>query len=309
MKLCCYSKFCRSVTGVITVALVLISAVVGILHTSFTYEESLRLTSGDTRLISSYSKTFCERLRLENTGMPNNLNTSLFIVPDFETDKLFTSNVFSTRIAGLSLPSYQHQYWKVFLHPGSTVKLEACVLNGEGMEIFIIRNGDSLDSGSPSQTLTVPIENYCNEGPVNKTLDPSDFPIEDEYYILFVGLESSVVNVLNGTLFFAIPEYDTTKVEVVSSDHCSTGIRHVLSCTVRVPLNFGTRGVISAESTSLGLDSSIAAVDVKVACEPCAWVYAVIVVVAVIVIAIVCFVGACVYWYMKKIHDIRLDHA
>ena len=299
------SKFWWSVAGVITVALVLVSAVVGILHKSFTYEESLRLTSGDTRRISSYSSTFCKKLRLESAGMPNNLNTSLFIVPDYEAEKLSKSNVFSTRIAGLSLPSYQHQYWKVFLHPNSTVTLEACVLNGEGMEVFIIRNGDfnerrnSLDS--PSQTLRVPITNRCDEGPVkNKTLDPSDYHIEDVYYILFVGLESSVVNVLNGTLFFAIPEYDTTEVEVVSRDHCSTGIRPVLSCPVHVPLNFGTRGVISAEKTSLGLDSSIAAVDVKVSCEPRAWVYAVIVIVAVIVTAIVCFVGARVNWYMKN---------
>ena len=67
--------------------------------------------------------------------------------------------------------------------------------------------------------------------------------------------------------------------------------------------------MISAEATSLGLHSSIAAVDVKVSCEPRAWIYALMVVVFVVITAAVWFIGACVYWYMKNRRYSRLDSA
>ena len=299
---CCNSKFWWS-AAVVTVALVIlgVATCIVVLYTSFTYEESLHLTSGDTRLISSYSFTFCESLRLENTGMPNNLETSLFIFPDLETDELSKSNVFSTSIADLSLTNYRYHYWKVFIHPGSTMTLEACVLSGTGMEFLIISNGDFnewRDSLNPTtQTIGIRITNRCSEGMKEKTID---YDIEDVYYILFIGLKSSDVNVLNGTLFFAIPEYDT---EVKSKDHCATGGRHVLPCTVSVPFYSGFYSVISAEATSLGLHSGIAAVDVKVSCEPRALVYTLMAVVPVVITVIVCFISGCVVLYVKKLLD------
>ena len=213
---CCNSKFWWSATGVITVALALVGAVVSILYINFTYEESLHLTFGDTRLISSYSSIFCEKLRLENTGMPNNLETSLFIVPDFETDKLSIRNVFSTKIVELSLTSYQYQYWRVFLRPGSNVTLEACILSGTGMNFLKIRNGDFNEwrtgHGWPTPGLSI---DHCNEGPMkNYSFFLGDYVIKGMFYILLEGQDTEDphirdMNVLNGTLYFEIPEYDT----------------------------------------------------------------------------------------------------
>ena len=310
MKLCCYSKFWWTAAGVITVALALVGAVVGILYTSFTYEESLHLTSGDTRLISSYSATFCESLRLKNTGMPNNLETSLFIFPDLAPDKLSIRNIFKTRIVDLSLSRRRYHYWRVFLHPDSTVMLEACILNGTGMEFFIVRNGrlnkwrDVLDPHGRAldphrRALGIPITNRCSEGRMqNKSLDPDDYDVEDVYYVLLVGSNGGVVNVLNGTLYFEISEYSTDAESGDVYSHCTTGGGLVHPCSVRVPLDLGSHGVISAEATSLGLHAGIAAVDVKVSCEPRAWVYALMVVAPVVIAMIFCFISACVYGYI-----------
>ena len=309
MKLCCYSKFWWSVTGVITVALALVGAVVSILYKRYTYEESLHLTSGDTRLISSYSHKFCERLRLENTGMPNNLETSLFIVPDLVPGMLSARNVFRTRIVDLSLARRRYHYWRVFLHPDSTVMLEACILNGTGMEFFILRNGRlnkwraALDPRGHAldphrRALGIPITNRCSEGRMqNKSLDPDDYDAEDVYYILLVGLDGRVVNVLNGTLYFEISEYSTDAESGDVYSHCTTGGGLVHPCSVRVPLDLGSHGVISAEATSLGLHSGIAAVDVKVSCEPRAWIYALMVVAPVVIAMTFCFISACVCGY------------
>ena len=304
---CCYSKFCRGVTGVIVVALVLVGAVVGILYTSFTYEESLHLTRGDTRRISSYSSFFCEKLRLENTGMPNNLETSLFIFPNFEIDELSKSNVFNTSIAGLSLPSYQYQYWKVFLHPGSTVTLKACVLSGTGTT-FRIWNGDFNERWTTVRQRTYEID-HCNEGPVKSySFFLRDHDREGMYYFLLEGQDTyDRMNVLNGTLYFEIPEYDTENVESVHVKSCTIDREYAHPCTVSIPLYPGSYAVISAEKTSLGLDSTIAAVDVKLSCEPRVWVYAAIAALPGVIAAPVCCIVLCVYCYMKNRRYSQLD--
>ena len=303
MKLCCYSKFWWGVAVVVTAVLVVLGAAIGILYTSFTYEESLHLTYGDTRLISSYSSVFCEGLKLENSGMPNNLETNLSVYPDLETSKLSSRNAFSTKIVDLSLSSKRYHYWRVFIHPDSTVVLEACILSGTGMQFLIIRSGgfsewrDGLDIHTHSVGL--PVTHRCNQGPMtNTTLDHSDYDVEDVYYILLIGIESIDPNVLNGTLHFEIPEYDA-EVGLIDVPSCTTGGRRVHPCSVDVPLYVGSYAVISAEATSLGLHSSIAAVNVRVSCKPRAGVYALMAVVPVAVMAVVCFVSACVYWYVR----------
>ena len=277
---------CVSGFIVLFLVLLLVFATVGIRHTRLSYGASLCLTVGGTRLIS-YSSAFCESLTLDNTATPNNLKTNLSVILSPQPDKLLTDHVdFTIDATGLALTSDLYHYWKVFVRRGSTVVLEACIVSGKGMNFEMIREGGlnlwrAARDPSDRHTFTVlGITNSCSEGlRQNYSFYPQDFEISGVYYFVLSGMESEAVNVLNGTLHFTIPEYNTeTEVELYKHSPCTTGGGVVRPCTVPVPLYPGSYGVISAEDTSLGPISSVAAVDVSWSCNPRIWVYAVMVI-------------------------------
>lgn len=267
---CC----CTAAAGIVAALAVL--TVIGVRYGRFNEKAALHMTPGDTRLIS-YSSRFCESLTLKNTGLPNNFNTTLVTVRS--KPELSVNATTSITVIDLTLSYGLYQFWRFYLYPGSTIGLRACILNGKGMELDIVRGrkfGAWLKAPGSYQHLEkkFTITTKCSSGTMQS--NNYTFEAEDEYYFAFIGLTDNSAGI-NGTLDFTSPEYAINETFI---DSCSTGRQsvHGHSCTISVPYHSDSYGLILVEDISLGTYASSAAVDVEWTCNPRVWLYAIIVI-------------------------------
>ena len=201
------------------IAIILIVIVIGVRYDKYNEKGALHMTPGDTRLIT-YSSRFCKSLTLKNTGLPNNFNTTLVTVGT-KPELSASATDFQITVNDLTLNYGLYQFWRFYLYPGSTFGLTSCILNGQGMELDIVRGRyfDAwLKAPGSYQHLErkFTITTLCSSGTMQS--NNYTFDSEDKYYFAFIGINDDNEGI-NATLDFTSPEYVIKTV----IDSCSTG--------------------------------------------------------------------------------------
>ena len=174
---------------------------------------------GDSRLIELNS-LFCKKIRLSETS--TSTDAEMYLLTKDEIPPITNRNNFSI-VTSFAVQSQEYQFWQYHLYPNSNVSISACILEGSGVNLYIIKGNDNYNSwttdGSSSRAeQNVFISQLCS-GPTRATTSVI-IRDEDEWYFVYAntGTGSDQISI---EMDFERFQYNTETLG--SIDHtCST---------------------------------------------------------------------------------------
>ena len=241
------------------------------------------------KVLLTYSNLFCQELQaqstnqlfIDNTEATLNILNSPPALSDVEHFNL-------SETATLSSNGDYHQ-WNFLLNEGSNVFLNACLTYeySYGVTFYLIKGKDNFNRWRDS-----PFDNYEISRDVYSSCAAVYYNVteSDRYYFVLYDF-SDIVEYKTPNVFFQFQRsvYHISPNSIVSN--CSFPLDGLSQCSVGVPLSSGNSAVLSL-NTSLPVDYEQGA-SISINCQPRAWLYAVIVVGAVVPI-VICIIAVCV---------------
>ena len=210
--------FWTSVAVVIVVVVIMIVLMVRFTRNVNTTGDTY-YSPGDSRLIDLNS-LFCKKIKLSETS--SYTDAEMYLLTKDEIPPITNRNNFSI-ITDFAVQRQEYQYWQYHLYPNSNVSISACILEGSGVTLYVIKgNGNFnnwVDDGSSSHTRqNVFVSQQCSES--NRATININIPNEDEWYFVFAntGTGSDQVSI---EMYFERFQYTTETLENIG-DKCST---------------------------------------------------------------------------------------
>ena len=254
------------------------------------------------KVIHSYNRYFCEGLLAKSADVPNNFqsNATLYLLnsqPPLTDLELF--NV--SRKANLNSDSNNYQSWNFYMNSGSNISLDACYQQGQSISrynvaFYLIKGSSNHNKWTerPSSSYAVKhsfLSSQC------QTISYRVLNSDMYYFVFYLDPDYHSRTVVDIDFSFNRTVYHVSSSTVVQN--CSFPLDGQSSCSIGVPISSGYTALLSL-NTSLPVDYSDGA-NVKISCQPRAWLYAVIILSCVLVILIeVSLVVACVCYKIKK---------
>ena len=258
-------------------------------------------TLTDTVIIP-YTK-FCNGLKIESKDSVQSENSdstaTLYLLnssPSLSAHENFTHDhsVYFTK-------SKDTQIWSLNMHPGSTFNFEVCYIPIKGIPtmkevVYYLIQGDESYSNwvdDPNDSYSVQhiqLSTRCRR--INYQVEKDDI-----YYFVFLNTRD-VRSTLNVRFKFNRTKYRFSMDEVV--DSCSIGVNSHDTCSVDLPLLTSYTALLELDTNPpVDWDDGVI---INIQCQPRGWLYAVIVISAVLfLVAIVVFVMVtCVCIYLKQ---------
>lgn len=245
------------------------------------------------KVIHSYNTEFCQGLLAKSTNTPNSpqSNATLYLLskpPSLSDVESF--NI--TKTAGF-MSEGDHHNWNFHLNEGSKVTLNACyqenTMNKYGVKFYLIRGNRNF-----SDWIDDPhdLNNYVLQRSLLHTCTTISYDVVDggKYYFAFYGYSYTYV-LLSVDFQFHRTVYHVSPDSIF--EKCTIPLDGQASCSVNVPLSSNYAALLSF-NTSLPVDYSDGA-DVYISCQPRIWLYAVIVLCAVVpTVIIITLVVVCI---------------
>jgi len=191
----------------------------------------------DSALVG-FSKYLCDSLSLQGADSAEQVSASLYLLKNFPTiteEKKFMIN----EITALN---YNYEYRIFHLLPNSTIALSACLRNGSGMVLFVVKGTLNFerwkDSDHNNYEQKVIVDEYCSGNRSAKEINNSTLPgyqvsTEDWYYLIFENrfASSSVEFTIN------IIQVLYVASSGLVSGNCSVLLSSGKSCNLPIPLS------------------------------------------------------------------------
>ena len=252
------------------------------------------------KVIRTYDSNFCQGLSTESTNVPDNRqsNATLYLLRGLPplTD---VENFNVTKTAGFKSEG-DHLNWNFYLNEGSNVTIKACYETDSdgksGIDFFLIRGSSNfskwIDDSCDSDTFVLQhslFSTTCTTIPY-RVVDSGKY-----YFALYAYSYFSVL--LSVDFQFQRTVYHIPPDTV--AQQCTIPLNGQATCSVDVPLSSDYTALLSLNA-SLPVNYGDGA-DVRISCQPRVWLYAVIVLCAVVpVVIIVTLVIACVCVKARK---------
>ena len=271
-------KLCLIRVIVLGTILSLITLVVPVIDTYFITSSPLPfvLSPGDTRIVSeSRSSAVCQGATLSG-GKLAAVNSSMYFLSN--TPTLSANNSFVISSQGIVGANGGYKYISYYLHTGAEYSLTACVNTSTSIQYYLIKGSKVWKK---SQSSTSAYGNVFSLSPCStaNTTTNLTFSSEDDYYFIFHNEYLSPAPVLY-TFSFYQPEYSPQSGDIISN--CTT--LSFSSCFLAIPYNSDYKILLVTSPPTDG-DWS-ANVDLTVSCAARAWVYVLIEIGAIIIVAI-----------------------
>ena len=260
--------------GIVLIAIAIVLIIL-IVPTTVTYRDnssplSLVLSPGDTRIVSRASSV-CQGVKLSSTSP--SVNSTLYLLRN--APKLLATNSFVLPNKVVALARGYYEDWSFHLYPGSKYSLAACLNFGDSVKFYIIKGTSNFNSWIKTPTDSrallssiLNVNNLCDNFNVTGSLS---FTAEDDYYFVFYNFDSAGSSAsVQVTFTFDRTEYLPESVGIV--DKCTTTAYS--SCSLNIPYNSDYTFLIQTTPPTDG--DWGANVDVTASCYARGWVYAVI---------------------------------
>ncbi|KAL5516985.1 hypothetical protein EMCRGX_G002449, partial [Ephydatia muelleri] len=284
------------VSGVM--AVVLLVAPLPVTYISLAAPESLVLSPGETRLVSR-SSVVCQGMSVSSGE--TTVDSTVYHLQT--VPKLNASNSFVLSTQASVVNNGDYEYWSFHLYPGSNYSLSACLLSsGSSVKYYTIKGADNYDnwvshpSSSSHYISVLSVTNQCGTPIATASLA---FSSEDDYYFVFYndGQKSAEVQVV---FSFNRKEYSPESGGIIGN--CTTTLGS--DCSLDLPYN--SEYVVLIQTSSPQDGDWGTNVDISTSCTQRAWVFAVIEMGTLVIIALCApFVLLCVYCCM--VEECRYD--
>lgn len=227
----------------------------------------------DTAIIS-YPHPFCEKLRIaRHFDQDFPVIATIYLLKQIPTLEKQDSSTFHRAI---QLPSFQYEYWKLFLYPGSSINYSACssdsLPNPWGVFYLVKgnRNFARWTNGRSHYYDKQDIDAACSNENSTYALEVQE---EDNYYFIFEKQDTSETS-LRITFSFDRVLYEVFNSTVISD--CSIFLNSSSSCLVDVPLASKPVALLELDTLEPDMDEWDANISLDVECADRVWLYAVI---------------------------------
>lgn len=226
----------------------------------------------DTAIIS-YPHPFCEKLTL-NQHLPNENYDVISTIYLLEKVPPLGRQDSATFKREFQLGSYEYEYWKAFLYPGSDISYWACSLYTVQWGKFYLVKGnrqfEQWKNGRSTQIHEEAIDAVCESDNSTFTFQVET---EDNYHFIFQREGTSDVP-LQVTFMINRFLFNTSDSEVISE--CSIYLNETKSCSLDVPLSSSYTSLLQLDTLQPMMEEWEASINLDVQCTARVWLYAVI---------------------------------
>ena len=245
----------------------------------------------DNRIIA-YKGEFCQDLRTSSTSIPMNQQSVGYLYflrsrPPLTEHETFTAS------GTANLNSMNFHYWNFYLNTGSEASFTVCyqqdVRNREVI-FYIIRGTKQLN-----EWIEEPRDRNVEESyRLTSDCETIDYEVRGDgmYYFVFY-LSGDSFSALDVDFVIDRILYDIQPDNILHE--CSFALDGTSSCVLSVGMNSGYTAALSFNA-SRPIDYADDGAEIRISCQPRAWLYAVIVVVVFIVgtLIFICGIAVCV---------------
>ena len=206
-------------------AIVLVTLVIIMISLMVRYTQNVNesdetyYSPGDTRLIE-LNTLFCRKITLSESSTFT--NADLFLLTKEEIPSITDQNNF-TISQGFALQSQEFQFWQYHLYRNSNVSISACIIEGSGVTLYVIKGNNNYNSwtsdGSSSYSeQNIFISQLCTG--ITRGGTTININEEDEWYFVFANTGTGLDQV-SVSLNFERFQYTTDSLTGVDQT-CST---------------------------------------------------------------------------------------